>query len=67
MTTRKPPCWRKSSHSDADGNCVEVARASGGLAVRDSKDPAAGHLSLTAGQFAGLVAAARAGTLDVTA
>ncbi|MEU0548179.1 DUF397 domain-containing protein [Micromonospora sp. NPDC005979] len=32
--------WRKGSRSSASGsNCVEVAVLSGGLAVRDSKDP----------------------------
>jgi hypothetical protein len=34
--------WRKSSFS-GEVNCVEVAFAAG---VRDSKNPAAGHLSL---------------------
>ncbi|TDC84160.1 DUF397 domain-containing protein [Actinomadura sp. 7K507] len=30
--------WRKSSYSEADGNCLEVARsASGTISVRDSK------------------------------
>jgi hypothetical protein len=31
--------WRRSSHSTAANNCVETARLSGQLAVRDSKDP----------------------------
>ena len=32
--------WRKSSYSNADGNCVELATPAAGLiAVRDSWDP----------------------------
>jgi hypothetical protein len=31
--------WRKSSYSGAQNNCVEVAPAREGTAVRDSKDP----------------------------
>jgi hypothetical protein len=35
--------WRKSSHSNAEGACVEVAFLDGGrVAVRDSKDRGAG-------------------------
>jgi hypothetical protein len=30
-------CWRKSSRSGEEGNCVEMAYLSG--AVRDSKNP----------------------------
>jgi hypothetical protein len=38
--------WRRSSFSDAAGNqCVEVARTSLGVMVRDSKDIAAGRLA----------------------
>ena len=43
-------CWRKSSHS-AGGNgadCVEVAFTPGVVAIRDSKAPAAGTLTVSA-------------------
>jgi hypothetical protein len=31
--------WRKSTYSNADGNCVEVAIHPSAVAVRDSKHP----------------------------
>jgi Domain of unknown function (DUF397) len=34
----RPP-WRKSSYSNGQANCVEVACQPGGVAVRDSKEP----------------------------
>ncbi|MFB4303311.1 DUF397 domain-containing protein [Actinomadura sp. NTSP31] len=48
--------WRKSTHSGADeGNCIEVADLEGHIGVRDSKNPAAGHLTLTRRNFAALL------------
>jgi uncharacterized protein DUF397 len=38
--------WRKSSYSNSQANCVEVARTSSGkVAVRDSRNPDGGTLS----------------------
>lgn len=49
--------WRKSSYSGSanDDVCVELGRLAQGVGVRDSKDPGAGHLMLTAAEFEGLV------------
>jgi hypothetical protein len=32
--------WRRPSYCSANGTCVEVASTAGGIAVRDSKNPA---------------------------
>jgi len=32
--------WRKSSHSLANSDCVEIGFGSAGVAARDSKNPA---------------------------
>ncbi|MFJ6086376.1 DUF397 domain-containing protein [Streptomyces sp. NPDC092369] len=51
--------WRKSSYSgDTGGQCVEVADLTPHIAVRDSKNPSAGVLTLTPEAFAVLVDAA---------
>ncbi|MGW5716401.1 DUF397 domain-containing protein [Amycolatopsis sp. NPDC003865] len=42
--------WRKSSYSSGDGqqgDCVEVAFTPGSVAVRDSKAPASGTLTVS--------------------
>jgi hypothetical protein len=55
--------WRTSSHSGANGSCVEVAPLPGAIiAVRDSKDRRGPALLFTAPQWAALTAAVRKGT-----
>ncbi|WP_395110540.1 DUF397 domain-containing protein [Actinomadura sp. SCN-SB] len=41
--------WRKSSHTGGinDNQCVELARLKQGVGIRGSKNPDAGHLTLT--------------------
>lgn len=36
--------WRKSTRSGQNGDCVEIARITDTIAVRDSKAPATGQL-----------------------
>ncbi|GLZ05736.1 DUF397 domain-containing protein [Actinomadura sp. NBRC 104412] len=49
--------WRKSSYSGGanDDVCVELGRLAQGVGIRDSKDPDAGHLTLTPSAFGTLV------------
>lgn len=49
--------WRKSSHSDeTGGHCVELAAFPQVVAIRDSKAPELGHLTVTPEAFAALLA-----------
>lgn len=51
--------WRKSTHSTANGTCVEVAVVEPVVGVRDSKKIDAGHLTVPAAEWATFLAAVR--------
>jgi len=56
--------WRKAKRSMANGNCVEVRPANGGIAVRDSKNPGGYVLAYSASSWRAFTLAARQGHYD---
>lgn len=57
--------WRKSVHSGAQGNCVEVAALTGGgIAVRNSRDPQGPALIYTKAEIEALIGGAQDGDFD---
>ncbi|MFD0069088.1 DUF397 domain-containing protein [Streptomyces sp. NPDC059944] len=57
--------WIKSSHSNAEGNCVEVASLGDeGIAVRNSRDPEGPALVYTPAEVAAFLAGAKGGEFD---
>lgn len=58
--------WRKSSRSNDQGLCIEVAdNLVGVVGVRDSKDPAGPVLSINPGAWAAFVDATKDGSLGL--
>ena len=57
--------WIKSRHSNAEGNCVEVATLlDGDVAMRNSRDPDGPALVYTPAEVAAFVAGAKEGEFD---
>ncbi|MFB7614598.1 DUF397 domain-containing protein [Kitasatospora sp. NPDC056181] len=56
--------WRKSTYSNGEGDCIEVADGFHGLMpVRDSKDPHGPALTFTADAWRAFITAIHAGEL----
>ena len=51
--------FRKSSYSGSGDNCVEVADTPGTSAIRDSQNPASGHLTFSSNEWTALLTTAR--------
>lgn len=56
--------WRKSSYSGAGNDCVELVIARAGAAVRDSKNPEAGHISFVTTGWDAFLGVVKEGGLD---
>lgn len=60
-----PVVWRKSSVSNATGECVEFAVLDGGdVAVRNSRDPHGPALVYTPAEISAFVRGVKAGEFD---
>lgn len=56
--------WRKSSFSDANGACVELAETASGILVRNSNSPEQGTIVFTRAEMAAWIAGCKASEFD---
>jgi Domain of unknown function (DUF397) len=66
MANGNVTAWRKSSHSYANGNCVEVAEDGPLILVRDSKNPAGPMLTFGWGAWHAFIRSIRARELPLS-
>lgn len=59
-----PQHWRTSSSSQPNGNCVEIGRADGRAAIRDTKNRAAGYLLTDLPRWSEFLTAVKTGRYD---
>ncbi|HEY3894837.1 MAG TPA: DUF397 domain-containing protein [Pseudonocardiaceae bacterium] len=59
-----PALWRKSTFSNSQAACVEVADIGDGRAVRDSKNPTGPALVFAADAWSAFTTGVRAGEFD---
>lgn len=59
-----PALWRKSTRSNSQAACVEVANLDGHRAVRDSKNPTGPALVFTAAEWSAFTAGIRSGEFE---
>jgi hypothetical protein len=57
--------WSKASKSVGNGACVEVAKASKYVAIRDSKDPYGGMLQSSPSTWRSFLSGIKQGTFDI--
>jgi hypothetical protein len=57
--------WYKSSYTNGQGNCVEVAALADRVAVRDSKDPDGLVLAVTPDEWLSFADGVQAGEFDL--